>query len=148
MSVKVRPYRRGGWEVDIRVTLPDGSAIRDRRRAPVPSRSAALRWGQARERALLLRPAAGSADSEPRKEVPTLAEFAPRFLDGYARANRQKPSGIAAKETILRVHLVPFFGSKRLDAIGLEAAGRPEAGTGGLGGGLVGQVEAFELVAV
>lgn len=46
-----------------------------------------------------------------------LAEFAPKCLDGYARANRQKASGIAAKETILRVHLVPSLGAKRLDAI-------------------------------
>jgi hypothetical protein len=38
-------------------------------------------------------------DHQPR-EVPTLETFWPRFVDGYARANRQKPSGIAAKETI------------------------------------------------
>jgi hypothetical protein len=25
MSVTIRPYRRGGWEVDIRVVAPDGS---------------------------------------------------------------------------------------------------------------------------
>jgi len=25
MSVLVRPYRRGGWEVDIRLVLPDDS---------------------------------------------------------------------------------------------------------------------------
>ena len=53
-------------------------------------------------------------------EVPTLQEFAPRFVDGYARANRQKPSGIAAKETILDVHLIPQLGTKRLDAITSE----------------------------
>jgi integrase len=52
--------------------------------------------------------------------VPTLEQFAPRFLDGYARANRHKPSGIAAKEMILRVHLVPFLGRKRLDAVSNE----------------------------
>ena len=40
-------------------------------------------------------------------------------MDG-CRANRQKPSGIAAKETILRVHLVPLLGDKRLDAITSE----------------------------
>ena len=55
------------------------------------------------------------------KEVPTLAEFAPRFVDGHARANRQKPSGIAAKETILNIHLVTWLGTKRLDAITTEA---------------------------
>src|SRR5688572_20442844 len=100
MSVRVRPYRRGGWEVDVRVQLPDGTERRDRKRAPVTSRSAAIRWGEARERALLIHGA-----PQPRKEVPTLDEFWPRFLDGYARANRQKPSGIAAKDTIGRIHL-------------------------------------------
>jgi integrase len=52
-----------------------------------------------------------------KKEVPTLREFAPRFIDGHARANRQKPSGIAAKEMLLRVHLVPLLGAKPLDKI-------------------------------
>jgi integrase len=52
--------------------------------------------------------------------VPTLARFKDRFLDGYARANRQKPSGIAAKETIFKVHLVPQLGTKKLDRITSE----------------------------
>lgn len=112
MSVKVRPYRRGGWEVDIQLLLPDGSRMRERRRAPVSSRSGATRWGEARERELALH-----GPPKPRKEVPTLQEFVSRFLDGYARANRQKPSGIAAKETALRVHLVPALGERPLDAI-------------------------------
>jgi integrase len=112
MSVKVRPYRRGGWEVDVQALLPDGTKIRERRRAPVSSRTAAVRWGEARERELVKR---GPATR--RKEVPTLQGFVSRFLDGYARANRQKPSGIAAKETALRIHLVPAMGSKRLDSI-------------------------------
>ena len=25
MSVTIRPYRRGGWEIDIRVVTPDGA---------------------------------------------------------------------------------------------------------------------------
>jgi len=42
MSVTIRPYRRGGWEVDIRVVTPDGTReFRVRKRAPVSSRSAA-----------------------------------------------------------------------------------------------------------
>jgi integrase len=57
---------------------------------------------------------------QPKKEVPTLDEFGVRFLDGYARANRQKPSGIAAKAMILRVHLSPQLGSRRLDEITSE----------------------------
>ena len=129
MSVTVRPYRRGGWEVDVRIVLPDGRRRRDRRRAPVTSKTAALRWGQARERELLIhRPA---TPPQPRKEVPTLQAFTERFLDGHARANRQKPSSIAAKQTILRVHLIPRLGSRRLDAITNERVQRLKHALGG-----------------
>lgn len=121
MSVTIRPYRRGGWEVDIRVVAPDDSrALRERKRAPVSSRSAASRWAESRERVLFERLMKPPQDSAPPKEVPTLRAFASRFLNGHARANRQKPSGIAAKEMILRVHLVPALGHKRLDAIKSE----------------------------
>jgi integrase len=119
MSVLVRPYRRGGWEVDIRLVLPDDSEHRERRKAPVSTKTAAQRWGEAREREwyhALTHP-------QPRaipKEVPTLETFWPRFIESYARANRQKPSGVAAKETIGRVHLIPNLGATRLDAITTE----------------------------
>jgi integrase len=117
MSVRVAAYRSGGWEVDIRLRLPNGSRHRERRMVSHTAKSAAQRWGQDRERHLLQH-----GPALPKKEVPTVEEFAPRFLDGHARANRQKPSGIAAKETILNVHLIPLLGSKRLDAITTEQA--------------------------
>ena len=115
MSVKVRRYRRGGWEVDITVLLPDGIRFRERKKATVSSLTGARRWGEARERELLR-----NGLARVRKEVPTLRDFVPRFLEGYARANRHKPSGIAEKETILRVHLVPALGARHLDAITTE----------------------------
>src|ERR671912_1941590 len=128
MSVTIRPYRRGGWEVDIRVVTPDGTReFRVRKRAPVSSRSAASRWAESRERVLFERLMKPPQDNAPPKEVPTLREFASRFLDGHARANRQKPSGVAAKEMILRVHLVPALGHKRLDAIKSEDVQRLKA---------------------
>ena len=79
------------------------------------SRTAARRWGQARERARLIHPP--TCQTHPRKEVPTLQNFVRRFIEGHAKANRGKPSGIAATESILRVHLLPPLGRKRLDAI-------------------------------
>ncbi len=115
MSVVVRKYKRGGWQVDVRVELPGGKQVRERKVFRTASKSAAQRWGQDRERHLLI-----NGPPKHVKEVPTLKEFAPRFLDGHARANRQKPSGIAAKEMILRVHLIPALGHKRLDAISTE----------------------------
>ena len=119
MSVTIRPYRHGGWEVDIVWRSPDGRLRRDRKRVGVKSKAAARQWGMARERELLVR-----GPTEKPKEVPTFNAFWPRFLDGYARANRQKPSGVASKETIGRVHLQPHFGSKRLDAVTTEGVQR------------------------
>ena len=115
MSVKVRPYRNGGFEVDILWRAPDGPRQRERKRLSTTSKSAAQRWGEQREGVLLRN---GPATKQ--KEVPTLKEFVTRFIDGHARANRQKPSGIAAKEMILRVHLVPKLGDRKLDAIKSE----------------------------
>jgi integrase len=120
MSVKLRQRRKGGWEIDVRVVSPDGTRqARTRKRSPLASRSAALRWAEGLERVMFQR-LMDPAQQTPRKEAPTLRAFAPRFMDGHARANRQKPSGIAAKEMVLRVHLVPALGHKRLDAIKSE----------------------------
>jgi integrase len=123
MSVKVRAYRRGGWHVDIRLVLPDGTPFRQRIRINVPSKTAAQRWGEARERHLLQH---GPASQK--KEVPTLAEFKDRFVKEHALAERLKPSGVTAHQSILTVHLVPTLGSKKLDAITTEDVQRLKHG--------------------
>ena len=115
MSVTVRPYVNGGWEVDIRVELPDGTIIRERKKASATGKAAAQRWAEARERVLPVNGKPKRAQKEEVLETPTLKEFAPRFVDGYAKANRLKPSGIAGKKSILKMHLVPQLGDKRLD---------------------------------
>jgi integrase len=113
MSIKVRPYRGGpGWEVDIIVRLPDGTLRRERKKVTETSKGAAKRWAEQRERELLR----NGVPVEP-KEVPTLREFEPRFMSGYVNANRLKPSGVAGKISIFKVHLVPLLGMKKLDAI-------------------------------
>jgi integrase len=122
MTVKVREWNKGkrmGFEVDIRFTYPDGTPFRQRIKAPVDSKSAAKRWGEARERELLIRPSPvlQERQEEERKEVPTLREFAPRVIAQHARANRQKASTIHAKERIFENHLYPALGGERLDAV-------------------------------
>ena len=112
MSVKVRPYRNGGFEVDILWRAPDGRRQRERKRLNTTSKSAAQRWGEQREGVLLR-----DGPATKQKEVPTLKEFATRFMNDHPTANRHKPSGIASKETVLRIHLLPLLGDKRLDAI-------------------------------
>jgi integrase len=119
MSVTLRPYRRGGWEVDITIRPPDGTQYRERKRASCFSKSAAQRWAENRERHLLQ-----YGPPSETKEVPTLETFAPRFVNGHARANRHKPSGINSVESILKWHLIPTLGPKRLDAITNEQVQR------------------------
>lgn len=48
---------------------------------------------------------------------PTLREFGPRWIAQYAKANRQKPSGVTTKESHLRIHLYPLAGELELEAI-------------------------------
>ena len=74
MSVTVRPYRRGGWEVDITLRLPDGSRHRERSRAPIASKSAAQRWGADREREWFTELTRPRPEPTPEKEVPTLED--------------------------------------------------------------------------
>jgi hypothetical protein len=119
MSVNIRRHPRGGWDVDINVLLATGDRHRERRKLSASySKTTAREWGERRERELLL------TGPKVRKEVPTLEAFAPRFIEGYARANRQKPSGVAAKESILRLYLIAELGSRTLDSISNEQVQR------------------------
>src|SRR5688572_33469181 len=104
MSVTIRPYVNGGWEVDIRVELPDGTVIRERKKAPSSSKTAAQRWAEARERILLVHGKPKPIKNEEVQEIPSYKEFLQRFIVGYAMENRLKPSGIAAKRSILSVN--------------------------------------------
>ena len=115
MSINIRPFRSGGWEVDIVITYPNGEKFRERRKAPMDSKLSARRWAQERERHLLQhgRPPRRGEKINPTQEappVPTLAEFVPRYLE-HIKANRQKPSTQHTKHLICRNHLIPqFFG--------------------------------------
>lgn len=121
MSVKVRRYTwttkagqvLAGWQVDVIVHFPDGRKIRERRKAPHPTKAAAQLWGDQRSAFLLQN---GGPEAEP-KRVPTLAEFAETYL-AAGRGDRQKASTLYAKKSILDAHLLPLLGKKKLDAIG------------------------------
>src|SRR5271165_5588997 len=99
MTVRVREWKRGsmvGFEVDIRFTYPDGTPFRRRIKAPVESRSAAKRWGEAREIELLKDPSPKECAEEEREqeEVPTLRDFGPRYIENHALADRLKASTV------------------------------------------------------
>ena len=99
--------------VDIRVRLPDGTRYRERAKDPVQSKSGAKRWGEERERFLALH-----GLQQPKKEAPTVREFAPRWLDDYVRANKLKPSTVNTYENIrLKLHILPALGALRLSEV-------------------------------
>ena len=96
-----------------------GSIESGKRPRPCFSKSAAQRWAQDCER-----DPRQHGPPAVKKEVPSFEIFAPRFVDGHARANRHKPSGMAATESMLRCHLIPMLGAKQLDKITNEQVQR------------------------
>jgi integrase len=107
----VRTYEKAGrWMVEIRFRWPeDRSLYRERIRAPVASKMPRPTLGCRTGSELLLRAGKPSQTKEVAKEqpVPTLAEFRTRYLENYARANRNKASTLEAKESIFKRHRVP-----------------------------------------
>ena len=75
MSVTVRPYVNGGWEVDIRVELPVGTIVRERKKASASGKAAAQRWAEALERVLLVNGKPKQATIEDVLEPTTLKEL-------------------------------------------------------------------------
>lgn len=131
--VRLRKYRRRGeptgeWEVDVRVELANGEVFRQRVvYRDSMSKVEARAWAEEREHHVKdlarqgldlgrIRRALRGEEANGRPSVPTVAEFQKTFIE-HAKANRQKASSIYAKESILRRHLVPLLGTKRLDDI-------------------------------
>lgn len=54
MTVRVRPYLRGGWEADNDVLLPEGLEHPERLNVSVTSKAAVTGWAEKRERELLV----------------------------------------------------------------------------------------------
>jgi integrase len=117
--VRIKEWKKNGkrgWEVDIRVVFPDGSRLRERVKSPVTSKSGTESWARKREAEILAR----GGREEKKVETaapPTLAVFWSRFIDGYAKANRQKASYIAERESIYRNHFDGHLATLRLDQI-------------------------------
>ncbi len=162
MTVKVRERKYGNgkmhFEADIHVRLVDGTMHRERRRAPGGSLQAATRWAKEREAWLIRhgpetaleverggaargsRRGAGREDERDETDVPTLAEFAERYLEEHVRANRLRPATVSDKENRLRCHLLPTLGDRRLDAITDADVQRLKGARGGLSATTLNQV--------
>ena len=76
-------------------------------KAELSYRKRGQRWGEGGQRELLLH------GPKTERRCPHWKSLRRGSLGDTRVANRQKPSGIAAKESILRVHLIPDFGLRR-----------------------------------
>lgn len=115
---------RGGYTAYVHVPVPGREP--HRKSKTLPTKGKAKAWGDAEERRIYDDMTTGRLGHKPRA-VPTLAEFAPRFVDEHARANRHKASGVADKQSILHHHLLPAFGSRPLDQIDTGSVQRLKA---------------------
>ncbi|MBN1611758.1 MAG: site-specific integrase, partial [Polyangiaceae bacterium] len=114
MTVTVRQFRSGGWEVDIRFKWPDGTQFRKRAKAPVNTKAQARRWGEELQRETIVR---GKQAEEERAKAPTLTGFFPKFMKEHAEAERLKPSSIERMKSAFRVHIEPPLGRVVLDRV-------------------------------
>jgi integrase len=101
--------------VDVYIKWPDRSTYRDRTVVDLPTRASARKWGEKREAEL--RDGGKPKPEEQERDVMTVAAFAPEWLKKHHEANLHKRSGIDTTETLLRCHIIPFIGSKRLDHV-------------------------------
>jgi len=121
MTVKVRPFRSGGFEVDIRCRLPSGKDYRQRVKSPVTSKSGSMRWGLDRERHLLCYGVTTNNETptaEPGNGL-TMAEFSERYLADM-RAKRRAGATLSKVESLLRLHVLPTWGSVLLSEFGAQ----------------------------
>lgn len=101
------------FDVSFYYETPVGEKGRERKRLVGVSEREALHWGRDRQNARLN----GTYGRKEKKEVPTLEAFKNDFLENYVYVHN-KPSEQRNKEKHLDKHLVPFFGTMRLDEIG------------------------------
>jgi len=118
MSIRITPWSRGGFLVDIRWEDETGKKHR-LRKVLKTSHAAAGEWAKKRER-YLIQHGNQQTDQTPAIAVPTFDLFWPRFVRDYVEANRQKPSEARSKDSIWRTHLRGPFGAMRLDEISTE----------------------------
>ena len=109
--MSVRRDKDGTWRYRIVVKLPNGKRTRISGTPTINTKLEAEREERAHVHRVLNPPAA----VQQAKEAPLFAEFGRQFLD--ICITKDKPSTLRSKEMILRVHLTPAFGTKKLDEI-------------------------------
>jgi len=115
--IVVRPFKGSNttWEYDIRIDLPDGREVRERRKSKLTSKSGTQRFAEARERELYAQHTAVEA-APAIDHGPTVAAYVPKYI-AHCTAARQKPSTIDGKSLMLSGWVVPRLGTKHLGEV-------------------------------
>lgn len=121
MSVKVRPFRSGGYEVDIHTVAPDGTRIRERMKSPVGSKEATKRWAAMREAHLAQEHGAGgcrckiNGREEEQQEDERKSWTVERYLRAWIEQRKaEKVSSGDQEEQRLDDHVIPELGKLKM----------------------------------
>lgn len=127
------------FQYDFRLTMPDGTVYRERRKARGATSATAARQIGLRRLQEVLRHGPPKAEEPAAPVVPTFAEYGPEWL-AAARAKRQRHSTLVAKEVKLRCHVLPLLGHLRLDEVTDETFEMIQRERADLGGGTVNNI--------
>lgn len=112
--MSVYKNNRDKWCIDIDFVHPDGRVERVRKTSPDPTKTGATAY-ERKTRASLLD---GTYGKSAPTEAPTVAEFKDSYMDVY-RGEKRKASGIRDKECLFEAHVLPLFGTKKVDGFRL-----------------------------
>jgi integrase len=96
-----------GWEVDLALRQPDGTTIRERVKAPVTAKSAALRWALDRETRLIREGTKEAIGRETAKTTKTVTDV---VEDWIAAREARGVDAVKDEKTRLRLHVLPTLG--------------------------------------
>jgi hypothetical protein len=115
LAMPVRRTPDGRWRYRVVVDLPDGEQIRISGSAPRHNNNKDAARQAEHDHMLRVLTEASAPKKEPVQEAPTVNEFVKPYLEISTLKN--KPSSIRAKESLLRMHLLPRVGHIKLDQV-------------------------------
>jgi hypothetical protein len=95
-----------GWEVDLALRLPDGTTVRQRVKAPVTGKSAALRWALDRETRLIRNGVKETIERETTTKK-TVSEVVEEWISAK---EARGVDAVKDEKTRLRLHVLPTLG--------------------------------------
>jgi integrase len=104
----VYEFRPGAWLAQLRL---------DGRRLSATGPSATAARQRLAEKVEAERRAAAGAVVEPAATVPTVGEYLTAWVEGLRTGRARRPSTWRRYESVVRLHLVPFLGARRLDRL-------------------------------